>query len=45
MRLLVRLSSGCRFVVEARDAMFVIACIEESCRDKVRNVTAAGGGS
>ena len=39
--LLVRLRSGARLIVPARDAVHVCACIAESCRDHVRDVTRA----
>lgn len=41
MRLLVRLSSGARFIVPTLHAMHVLACISESCRDKIRDVSKA----
>ena len=41
-RLLVRLVSGARFVVAARDCAHVIRCVEESMIDKVRDVMGAG---
>lgn len=40
-RLCVRLQSGARLVVAARDAQHVVACIEESLRDKVRDIMGA----
>lgn len=40
-RLCVRLTSGARFVVTARDAQHVLACIVESCRDSIRDVMGA----
>lgn len=39
MLLLVRLSSGARFLVPAEHAAHVIRCVEESCVDRVRDVT------
>jgi hypothetical protein len=39
--LVVRLRSGARFLVSAQHAQHVIACIEESMRDKVRDVMGA----
>lgn len=40
-RLCVRLSSGARFVVSAQHAVHLLACITESCRDKIRDVMGA----
>lgn len=37
-RLLVRLSSGARFIVPAEHALHVIRCVEESLVDRVRDV-------
>lgn len=37
-RLLVRLSSGARFIVPALHAAHVLRCISESCVDRVRDV-------
>lgn len=45
-RLLVRLSSGARFIVPARDCAHVIRCVEESLVDRCRDVSLlADGGS
>lgn len=40
-RLCVRLGSGARFVVTAQHAQHLIACITESCRDRIRDVMGA----
>ena len=40
-RLCVRLSSGARFVVTAQHAPHLLACITESCRDRIRDVMGA----
>lgn len=40
-RLCVRLDSGARFVVTAEHAAHVLACIVESCRDRIRDVMGA----
>ena len=49
MLLLVRLTSGARLLVPARDAVHVIGCIEESLQDKCRDVARSplnqGGGA
>jgi hypothetical protein len=42
-RLCVRLDSGARFVVTAEHAAHVLACIVESCRDRIRDVMGAAG--
>lgn len=38
VKLLVRLTSGARFIVPALHAHHVLACIAESCRDTTRDV-------
>jgi hypothetical protein len=45
MMLLVRLTSGARFLVTAEHSQHVIRCIEESLQDKVRDVMRAAGGA
>lgn len=40
-RLCVRLNSGARFIVMARDASHLIRCVSESCIDRVRDVMRA----
>lgn len=40
-RLCVRLDSGARFIVTAEHAAHVLACIVESCRDRIRDVMGA----
>lgn len=44
-KLVCRLSSGARFVVHAQHAAHVLRCIDESCIDRIRDLSCLAEGS